>query len=140
MRRRSRLFLHTKYYKKGHIPKRLFISIFMGIGIFFSFSLIINSTQIYEALKLPEKAFQAFTPAALGFIIFSPYFLYWISPLSNYFSRKHEYEADEFAVRIIGGNCKLSNALLKMYKELIPPFTTYGFHFSSFSSKFIRKR
>ena len=105
------------HYKKGHIPKRLFISIFMGIGFFFCFSLIINSAEIYEALKLPEKAFQAFTPAALGFIIFSPYFLYWISPLSNYFSRKHEYEADEFAVRIIGGNCKLSNALLKMYKK-----------------------
>ena len=37
--------------------------------------------------------------------------------MNNFFSRKHEYEADEFAKKAIGSATPLIHALRKLYKE-----------------------
>ena len=65
---------------------------------------------------------------ALGF------FTYWLSPVSNYFSRKHEFEADHFAREAVGSPEPLISALRKLYVENLshplphPLMTT--FHYS----------
>jgi STE24 endopeptidase len=39
---------------------------------------------------------------------------YWLSPLSNFLSRKHEFEADDYAVWATGSSDHLSSALKKL--------------------------
>jgi len=44
-------------------------------------------------------------------------FTYWLNPITNYFSRKHEFEADAFAVSSVGSSKSLSSALRTLYVE-----------------------
>ena len=72
---------------------------------------------MFESLDLPIELVSSFSAITVGFMIFLPYLTYWLSPLSNYWSRKHEFEADRFAMETIGDHCELTNALAKMYKK-----------------------
>ena len=62
------------------------------------------------------------------------YITYWFSPISNMLSRKHEYEADNFAKEMMGGPMPLVLALRKLYKENLtyplPHKWISAFHYS----------
>ena len=131
------------HYKKGHIPQRLLISFFMGLAFFGFFSISLNSTHLYHGLKLNAENLHSFTPMAMAFSIFMPCITYWFAPLSNYWSRRHEYEADEFAIKIIGRDCKLIDALAKMYQENLShplPHPLFSFFHHSHPNFFERER
>ena len=57
-----------------------------------------------------------------------------VSPLSNQLSRKHEYEADEFAKNAVGTSASLVSALRKLHVEnlsfLFPHSLISTFHYS----------
>jgi STE24 endopeptidase len=54
--------------------------------------------------------------ALMLFMMTLPVFTFFLSPLMAKLSRKHEFEADTYAVRQSNGN-DLIHALVKMYKE-----------------------
>ena len=54
--------------------------------------------------------------ALLLFMMVVPLFTYFLSPLMAQLSRKHEFEADAYAVAHTNGN-DLASALLKLYKD-----------------------
>ncbi|OUU39172.1 MAG: hypothetical protein CBC16_07955 [Verrucomicrobia bacterium TMED56] len=105
------------HYKMGHIPKRLITFFCLGLIGFWLFSQGLNNKILFESLDLPIELVSSFSAITVGFMIFLPYLTYWLSPLSNYWSRKHEFEADRFAMETIGDHCELTNALAKMYKK-----------------------
>ena len=50
------------HYKLGHIPKRLAISFFLGLGGFFLLSYFLKSPWFYEGFGLEEELTMSFAP------------------------------------------------------------------------------
>lgn len=120
------------HYKNKHIQKTLIIStcfILLGLKICDE---ILRSNWLAEQLGLSSTS-----PLLLLIMLatFLPLFLYWVNPISNHFSRKHEYEADAFA-NDLSPECgeNLIQSLKKLYREnlsnLFPHPLYSGFHYS----------
>ena len=101
------------HLKKKHILKSLFIGIlFMGIG-FYVLGLLLNSKEFFMAFG---KSTPSSHMALILFTFLLPIYTFILTPLSSWFSRKNEYEADQFAVENTNGD-ELISALIKMYKD-----------------------
>jgi len=102
------------HYRLGHIPKRLVLSLIFGWSFFYLMHLLLGSNWLIGQLNLPGQLSGAFAPVFLFILFFGGCFTYWLSPLSNLFSRKHEFQADQFACDAIGGPFALNSALRKL--------------------------
>ena len=123
------------HYKLGHIPKRLAVSFFLGLGGFFLLSYFLKSDWFYKEFALDAASLTgSFAPALVIFSLVLGFFTYWLSPISNYFSRKHEFEADHFAKEAVGSPEPLVSALRKLYVENLshplPHSLMAAFHYS----------
>ncbi|MCA6070359.1 MAG: M48 family metallopeptidase [Endomicrobium sp.] len=99
------------HFKLGHIIRQMIFS-FISTGIMlFILSLFINETWLYSAFLMQTQ------PVYAGIIFFA--FLYtpislMLSVIASYFSRKHEYEADAYAVTTYKHPDAMINALKKL--------------------------
>ncbi|MFP4282883.1 MAG: M48 family metallopeptidase [Opitutales bacterium] len=91
------------HYKLGHIPKRLALG---AVSLFASFALLGWLAQV--DWFAPAFGFGLVEgqlgPTLLLFGLLAGLVTYWLSPLSNWLSRKHEYEADHFAYEALGND------------------------------------
>jgi STE24 endopeptidase len=82
------------HYKKRHVPMSLFSSIIVTGIMLFLFSLIVNNPMLSQAMGAKSPSFH------MGLIVFgilySPLSLV-IGLISNYISRRNEFQADKFA-------------------------------------------
>ena len=83
------------HYKKKHIFKSMIITIFTTGLMFYILSIFMNNQQLFAAFKMANVSIYA-SLFFFGFL-FTPINLI-LSILGNILSRKHEYEADKFAV------------------------------------------
>ena len=105
------------HYKRRHIVQRVVLMFALS---FVGFALLgWLSTQIWfytglgvtPALDAPNHAV-----ALLLFMLVVPLLTYFLSPLMAQLSRRHEFEADAYAVAHTDGR-DLASALLKLYKD-----------------------
>ncbi len=120
------------HYKRGHIPKMLVLSAaFMALG-FFAIDRLMRSAWVMEGFGFPPDAGMA--PALLLVVLLGGMATFWLSPLLNALSRKHEYEADDFARRAVGGPAPLVGALRKLAEKNLANLTPHPwfstFHYS----------
>jgi STE24 endopeptidase len=99
------------HFKLGHIVKHIFFSFILSGIMLFVFSLLVDKAWFYDAFFMRTQ------PVYAGIIFFS--LLYTpvslvISTISNYFSRKYEYEADFYAVTTYRKPQAMINALKKL--------------------------
>jgi STE24 endopeptidase len=122
------------HYKLGHIPKRLFFSFIFGLLAFWGLDYALSQKTIYSGLGLGDEYLGSLAVLLVAAALLIPCFTYWLSPLSNFFSRKHEFEADHFAADSMGDGGALINALTKLYQENlshpIPHSLIVFFHYS----------
>ena len=122
------------HYRLGHIPKRLLFSFLFGLLGFGILSILLQSEWFYSGLGLPLDLLGSFSSLVVGLSLIVVFFTYWLTPISNYFSRKHEYEADEFARTAVGSWQPLVGALKKLYVENLnhplPHSFISSFHYS----------
>lgn len=122
------------HYKLGHIPKRLFFSFIFGLLAFWGLDYALSEETIYSGLGLGGEYIGSLAVLLVAAVLLLPCFTYWLSPLSNFFSRKHEFEADRFAADSMDGGRSLINALTKLYQENlshpIPHSLIVFFHYS----------
>jgi STE24 endopeptidase len=88
------------HYKLGHIPKMVALS---AVTLLFSFGVLgwlAESPWFAAAFGFSPVAGQL-APTLLLFGLLSGLLTFWLTPLSNRFSRKHEYEADHFAYQAL---------------------------------------
>lgn len=101
------------HFKHGHITQRLLM---MAVTTFIGFAALgwlSGQTWFYQGLGMPEAS----APALLLLFLFAaPYFTILFHPLSAYWMRKHEFEADAFAARQTRAQ-PLIDALVKLYEE-----------------------
>ena len=101
------------HFKCGHIRKRLAI---LGITFLIGFAILgvlLGVPWFYAGLGVSEpSAYMALTL----FVLVAPAFTFFLQPLFSSMSRKHEFEADDFATAQVRSG-SLINALVKLYKE-----------------------
>lgn len=130
------------HYKLHHVLKLLIAQAFlMGATLYFA-SLALRFPPLYEAFGFaafgPEAAPAAFAgPPAPGLFLFfsvlsalGPVF----APLRNFSSRRHEYQADAYAVRATGDAAAMQTALVKLAGHNLSNLTPHpwysAFHYS----------
>lgn len=118
------------HYKRKHIRKMLFMSLSLSLAGFALLAWLMNSTWFYQSLGISTPSPYA---ALMLFMLVLPVFTFFISPLSSALSRKHEFEADDFA-REQSDWRDLVSALVKMYRENASTLTPDPLHSAFYDS------
>ena len=103
------------HYKLGHVPKRLALSAFSTLFGFIILAWLVQRPWFYEGFDF--SASWGMAPALLLFGILSGLVTYWLNPLLNSWSRKHEYEADQFALAAMHHSEPLIGALQVLHEK-----------------------
>ena len=118
------------HYKCGHVPYRLLLSALLSFGFFYFLALFIDSTLFFLSFGIMPETLNFYDGseilAASFFILFFyvlPNALFPLKPLTSILSRKHEFEADDYAARNAEAE-HLISALMKLYKENSAPVIT----------------
>lgn len=122
------------HYKLGHIPKMILLSAVSTFVMFATLGWLTNADWFVSAFYFNPAAVQSLVPVFMLVALLGGLVGFWFGPLSSRLSRKHEYEADAFARRAIGGPDFLIAALRKLHKENLSNLTPHplysAFHYS----------
>lgn len=102
------------HWKKKHVFKRILVfELFSLVGAYIAFHML-QGDFLAGILNIDEATFFS-KLIILGFIFSIASFPF--TPLSSYFSRKHEEEADRFAVALTSDPESLATSLIKLSKD-----------------------
>ena len=105
------------HFKHKHIIKRIVSMFAMSLAGFALLGWLSTQVWFYTGLGVrPNLQGGNDALALLLFLLVVPVFSFFISPLFAQFSRKHEFEADAYAVAQTDGK-DLQSALLKLYQD-----------------------
>lgn len=105
------------HFKHKHIIKRIVSMFAMSLAGFALLGWLSSQVWFYTGLGVrPNLDGANDALALLLFLLVVPLFSFFISPLFAQFSRKHEFEADAYAVGQTDGK-DLQSALLKLYQD-----------------------
>ncbi len=116
------------HYKLGHIKWMMLISIFSNGIMLFILSLFLYRKGLYEAFSVSFETVGGHLPIYAGLVFFG--FLYTpinliLSIVGNWLSRKHEYEADAFAVETAENPDAMIDALKKLSVDNLSNLTPH---------------
>ena len=101
------------HFKLRHIPQRLAAGAGMSLAGFALLGWLSSQDWFFVALGVPARSDAA---ALLLFLFVAPAFTWVAAPLLAAWSRRHEYQADEFAARHSDAR-SLAEALVRLYKD-----------------------
>ena len=101
------------HFKRRHIQKRIISMAILSLAGLAILAWLINLPEFYSGLGVSEASTYM---ALILFIMVSPVFSLYLQPLMAYFSRKHEFEADDYAAQQSNA-AVLIQALVKLYEE-----------------------
>ena len=105
------------HFKHKHIIKRIIAMFALSLVGFALLGWLSSQAWFYTGLGVrPNLDAANDALALLLFMLVVPLFSFFISPLFAQFSRKHEFEADDYAVSQTDGK-DLQSALLKLYQD-----------------------
>ncbi len=99
------------HFRAHHVHRRLAVSLAATLGLLFVLSRLVPWPPMYAAFGFPEPSLQAAVALAS---LAGGAFLFWLAPLSSRVSRRHEYEADRYSVRIAHAPDALKSALVRL--------------------------
>ncbi|MBD3610655.1 MAG: M48 family metallopeptidase [Gammaproteobacteria bacterium] len=101
------------HFKRQHVKKRIALMAFMTFVSLAILGWLIQKPWFYTALGATEASHHM---ALMLFMMVSPAFTFMLTPIMSFYSRKHEFEADDFAAENSNAH-DLITALVKMYQE-----------------------
>ncbi|MDP3357267.1 MAG: M48 family metallopeptidase [Polaromonas sp.] len=105
------------HFKHKHIVKRIALMFAMSLAGFALLGWLATQVWFYTGLGVrPNLSGSNDALALLLFLLVMPVFSFFISPLFALLSRKHEFEADAYAIAQTDGK-DLQSALLKLYQD-----------------------
>jgi STE24 endopeptidase len=118
------------HFKRKHVIKMMIATSIMSLISLAILGWLISEPWFYTGLGVTEPSNAA---ALILFMLVSPAFTFFMQPISAYFQRKFEFEADDFASAHAQAS-KLISGLVKLYKEnastLTPDPLYSAFHYS----------
>lgn len=111
------------HYKRGHIPKMLVWSALSSLAGFWVVALLARSPWFTEGFGFAPDS--GIAPTLLLFALLSGAVTFWLSPLMNFWSRKHEFEADAYAAQAMGEVGSLIGALRKLTEKNLSNLTPH---------------
>jgi STE24 endopeptidase len=122
------------HFKCKHIRKRLLVSFALSFGMFALLGWISTQVWFYTDLGVMPNLNGYNGGLALAlFMLVSPVFSFFFTPLASIASRKHEYEADGFAATKSSAK-DLISALVKLYQDTASTLTPDPIYTAFYSS------
>jgi STE24 endopeptidase len=101
------------HFRRNHVRKRLTIMMGASLAGLALLGWLIGRPWFYAGLGVHTPSLHV---ALVLFLMVVPVFTFFIQPLMAQFSRRHEYEADDYAAELASGPA-LIRALVKLYTE-----------------------
>ncbi len=122
------------HFKCKHIRKRLIVSFALSFAMFALLGWISTQVWFYTDLGVMPNLNGYNGGLALAlFMLVSPVFSFFLTPLGSLASRKHEYEADGFAAEKSSAK-NLTSALVKLYQDNASTLTPDPIYTAFYSS------
>ncbi|MBE8189529.1 MAG: M48 family metallopeptidase [Candidatus Thioglobus sp.] len=116
------------HFHHQHIRKNMFVSFATSLLGLALLGYLINQTWFFHGLGVEKMS--DYTALVL-FTLSAPIFSFFIAPISNYLSRKYEFQADAFAAKHTNSK-DLISSLVKLYRDnaatLTPDYLYSAFH------------
>ncbi len=113
------------HYKHRHVQKSMVLTFSLTFAALALLSWLMQQPWFYLGLGVGAASIHM---ALLLFMLVAPSFGFFIKPILSYWQRRHEFEADAFAIEHTDKQ-PLSHALVKLYKEnaaTLTPDTLYS--------------
>lgn len=118
------------HFRLHHVRWRLLLSLAFGLGGLALLGFLTQWPEFYRAFDIATPSPHA---ALLLFVFVLPVFTYFTTPLGAWWSRKHEFEADEFAAQFADAR-QLAEALVKLYRDNATTLTPDRLHSAFYDS------
>ncbi len=115
----------TGHYRCKHLIKGLIVGIFKTGIVFWLMAQVMGSRELATAFGVSEPS--VYTGLVIFALLYTPIALL-VGPLSGYLSRKHEYEADNYAAQHIDDPEDLVMALKKLAADNMSNLTPHPFY------------
>jgi STE24 endopeptidase len=118
------------HYKLRHVIKRMAWSAAVSFAFFWALDFVMHAEWFFRDLGVASPS------PAMALILFSlvtPPFLFLLHPLGAIYSRRHEFEADQYAARHASAR-DLAAALTKLYRENASTLTPDPLHSAFYDS------
>ena len=112
------------HFRKRHIVQRIVLMFAGSLALLWLLGQLIDAPWFYASLGVPA---QSTALALILFFMVIPIFLFPITPLSSYWSRRHEFEADAYAAEHAAAS-DLIRALVKLYDDNASTLTPDPLH------------
>lgn len=128
------------HFKRNHVIKRILLTFTMSLVFLWLLGYLMNQDWFYQGLgvfssneTLANISSPSTAMALLLFFLVMPTFTFLFQPLSSLYSRKHEFEADAYAVEKASAN-DLIQALVKLYQDNAATLTPDPLHSAFYDS------
>lgn len=101
------------HFRLRHVRKRILLSVALAFAGLAVLGWLAAQPDFYRALGVSVPSTHA---ALLLFALALPAFTFFVTPLASLWSRRHEFEADDFAMRHASG-AELTSALVKLHRD-----------------------
>ena len=118
------------HFKRRHIIKRIAMFFLISLLALALLGELMQQDWFYQGLGMSTQSNHA---ALMLFMMVGPVFMFFIHPLSSWFSRKHEFEADDYAKENADAR-DLISALLKLYRDNANTLTPDPVHSAFYDS------
>jgi len=112
------------HFKLHHVIKRMAWSFLISLLFLWLLSQLMNQNWFYTGLNVQSPSTAM---ALILFFIVVPQFIFLLQPVTSFYSRKHEFEADNYAAQHASGS-DLISALVKLYKDNAATLTPDPLH------------
>ena len=112
------------HFKRKHIIKRILLSFAISLASLALLGWLVQHNWFYQGLGVSQASHHA---ALALFMLAGPVFGFFLQPVFAWGSRKHEFEADDYAAEYASAS-ELISALVKMYKENAATLTPDPLH------------
>jgi STE24 endopeptidase len=118
------------HFRLHHVRSRLLLSLAFGLIGLALLGVLAQWPDFYRALGVTTPSPHA---ALLLFVFVLPAFTYFTTPIAAWWSRRHEFEADEFAAQFADAR-QLAEALVKLYRDNATTLTPDSLHSAFYDS------
>ena len=118
------------HFRLQHVRQRILLSFMTSLIGLAALAWVARQEWVFVALGVPEPSAHATLLLAM-FVV--PAFTYFITPLSAWWSRRHEFQADDFAARNASASA-LADALVKLYRANASTLTPDRIHSAFYDS------